>query len=178
MINTQLKAVNHSVCSSLLFSLGSLLSSNWVGPESAASCWKMCAEPCFYVKHSVCQASSPHSHKRKSLCPFFTFFMVSLPSWLTACKCHLSPADMPVDTPDLLSPNLSERTLILIGDWHGRLVCPIVLTTPLPCGIYLHAVYVSVSELLSLRHKSCVGACDSWCHSSSQRMSQRIRHVI
>lgn len=69
--------------------------------------------------------------------------------------------------PDLISPDLPEGTLILIGDWHRRLVCRIVLTT-LACGIYLHAVYVSVSELQVPIHKSCVGAGDSWCHSSSE----------
>lgn len=70
----------------------------------------------------------------------YTFFMVYLQSWLTACKCHLPPADVPVDSPDLIGPDLSERALIVIGDWHQRLFCLIVLTTPLPCGIYLHAV--------------------------------------
>lgn len=52
----------------------------------------------------------------------------------------LPPADVPVDSPDLIGPDLSERALIVIGDWHQRLFCLIVLTTPLPCGIYLHAV--------------------------------------
>lgn len=135
---------------------------------------------CFDMFNTVCVKHHHPSHKTKSMYPFF---MVRLQSWLTACKCHnkqrLCPPcrhayrqswpDQSWSVTEDIDPNwwLAWTFSLLycfdstIAMWHL-----------FACCLYL------AKWTLSPRHKSCVGACDSWCHSSSWRMSQRIRFTV
>lgn len=159
-----------------------------MGSGSTNSCWSNATELiadwcCADMLNTVCVT---HHHPLPQNKTMYPFFMVRLRSWVTARKCHFptaAEAASPLQTapcrqswPDhapSFSQDIDPNWLLAwvfslpycfdnaIATWHLFACC---LCLP--------------KWTLSPRYKSCVGACDSWCHSSPLRMSQRIRSAV